>query len=262
MPGQKMRIALFVVVLLLSALILGHNILIKWTVGAALERALGVELKMDSFRAGITRSVVKVGAFTVMSPEGFEDEPMMKASHIYADYELGPLLDKEIHLTYLKFDAGEIVVVKNSRGKVNIQEVKKRMERGRRPQSRGEKRGDGKRGENVGPLFKIDLLVMSLGKIVFKDYSTGDRPRIKTIPFSFTEAQFRDVRSNDIYASMALLASASQFFPQDLSTVLGDATGLGKSANKAGKTLKGAGQGLLKQLKKTLRKLGMAQDKK
>jgi hypothetical protein len=260
MPGQKVRIALFVAVFLLTALILGHNILIKWTAGAALERALGVDLKMDSFRAGITRSVVKVGDFTVMSPEGFEDEPMMKASHIYADYELGPLLDKEIHLTYLKLNAGEIVVVKNRQGKVNIQEIKKAMERRRRPKSRGEKRGTGKRGKNDGPFFKIDLLVMSLGKIVFKDYSTGKRPRIKTIPFSFSEAQFRDVRSNDIYASMALLASASQFFPQGLSTVSGDVSGLGKSSNKAGKTLKGAGQRLLKQLKKTLRKLETAQD--
>ena len=262
MAGQKVRIALFVVVLLLTALILGHNTLIKWTVDAALERALGVELRMDSFSAGITRSVVEVDNFIVMSPEGFENEPMMKASHIYADYELGPLLDKEIHLTYLKLDAGEIVVMKNRQGKVNIEEIKKALERGRKPQNRGEKSGNGKRGENNGPLFEIDLLVMSLGKIVFKDYSTGKSPRIKTIPFSFTEAQFKDIRSNDIYASMALLASASQFYPQGLSTVLGDSSGLGKSADKAGKTLKKAGRNLSKQLKKALRKPDTAQDRK
>lgn len=262
MSGQKVRIALFVTVLLLTALILGHNILIKWTVGAALKRALGVELKMDSFRAGITKSVLKVGDFTIMSPEGFEEEPMMKASYVYADYEFGPLLDKEIHLTYLRLDAGEIVIVKNSRGEVNIQELRNAMEHGRRPESGEKKRGNGKREENTGPSFKIDLLVMSLGKIVFKDYSTGERPRMKTIPFSFSEAQFRDVHSNDIYASMELLASASQFYPQGLSAVLGDATGLGKSADKAGKTLKGAGQRLLKQLKKTIRKLGKSEDRK
>jgi hypothetical protein len=253
MSGQRVRIALFVAVLLLSALILGHNIIIKWTVDAALESALGVEIKMDSFHAGITRSIVKVGDFTVVSPEGFENEPMIKASHLYADYELGPLLDKEIHLTYLKFDADEIVIVKNSRGRVNIHEVKEAMERGRRPQDGEEKRGKGKKGGNKGPPFKIDLLVMSLGKIVFKDYSTGDSSRIKTIPFSFTEAQFRDVRSDDIYASMALLVTASQFYPQGLSKVFNDAKGLGKSADKTGNSLKRVGKDLLKQLKKTLK---------
>ncbi|MCP4667939.1 MAG: hypothetical protein GY849_16440 [Deltaproteobacteria bacterium] len=259
MAGQKVRITLFVAALFVSALLVGHNILIKWAVGAALERSLGVKLQMGSFRAGITKSVVKVGDVTLMSPEGFEDEPMMKASLVYADYELGPLLNKEIHLTYLKLDAGEIVVVKNREGKVNIHEARKAMEQGRRSQGREEKKGKGKRGKHDGPLFKIDLLVMSLGKVVFKDYSTGDKPQMKTIPFSFTEAQFRDVRSKDIYAGMALLASASQFYPEGLSKVLEGAEGDRTSVREA---LEAGGKELLKQLKKSLQKLGITKDRK
>jgi hypothetical protein len=137
------------------------------------------------------------------------------------------------------------------------------MDRGKGPARGRKKSGRNRERDAGGPSVKIDLLEMSVKKIVFKDYSKGDPPQERPIPFSFSQAQFRNIRAKDITRSMIVLAAASHAYAGGINKFMEVLEGIGISAKKAGKKPKEVDRsGLLNKLKKALQKIGIGNDRK
>ncbi len=242
MHGQTKNIVFIVIILVVVFFAIGHNSVMKWAVREVAKSFVGIELEMDSVHLGIMKTDIKLSNAVVMSPKGFENEQTMKASDIYMNYELIPLLFKKVHLTDLKLNISEIVVIKNPKGKMNTDAVKKMSKNGIAQEG-----GKGSRGLNgldkkESIPLKIDYATISIGKVVFKDYSLGGRPQVSTIKLGFSKAQFRDIRWDDVLAGMRFLSSVSESAPRPLlkglESILGSHDVIEKSLKELGKKLK------------------------
>ncbi len=228
MYGQTKVIVLIVIVLALMLVAIGRNSIMKWAVRTVAKNFMGIELEMDSARLGIMNTDVKLSDVVVMSPKGFEDKQMMKASSIYVNYELMPLIFKKVHLTDLRLDISEIVVIKDPEGKMNTDAVKKIAKRGV-AQEGGKGKPGGHPPAGQGKMkdipLEIDRVTISLGKVIFKDYSSGGRPQISTVQLGISKAQFRNVSWDDVLNGMRFLASISNPSPKELFKSLGSILG-------------------------------------
>jgi len=215
---------LLVIVLALMLVAIGRNSIMKWAVRMGAKYFIGVELEMDSVNLGIINTDITLSNAVVMSPKGFEDEQMMKASSIYVNYELLPLLCKKIHFTNLKLDISEILVIKDHEGKMNIDAVKKIAKLGVAQKDRkGKPEGPPAAGQGkiMSIPLEIDRVTITLGRVVFKDYSRGGRPQVSTIKMGFSKAQFKNVKWDDVLAAMRFLSSVSKPVPRHLFKGLG-----------------------------------------
>jgi len=226
--GQTKIIVLLVIVLTVVFVFIGRNSIMKWAVRTAAKNFMGIEVEMDSARLGIMNTDVKLSNVVVMNPKGFEDKQMMKASSIYVNYELMPLLSKKLHLTDLRLDISEIVVIKDPEGKMNIDVVKK-IAKHDVAQESGKGKPGGPPPTGQGKMktvpFEIDRVTISLGKVIFKDYSSGGRPQVLTVQLGIFKAQFRDVSWDDVLDGIRFLASISNSFPKELPKGLGSILG-------------------------------------
>jgi hypothetical protein len=226
--GQTKVIVLIAIVLALMFVAIGRNSIMKWAVRTVAKNFMGIELEMDSARLGIMNTDVKLSNVVVMSPKGFEDKQMMKASSIYVNYELMPLIFKKIHLTDLKLDISEIVVIKNPEGKMNTDAIKKIAKRGVAQEGGKGKPGGpppAGQGKMNGVPLEIDCVTISLGEVIFKDYSSGGRPQVSTVQLGLSKAQFRNVSWDDVLKGMRFLASISNSSHKELFKGLGSILG-------------------------------------
>jgi hypothetical protein len=241
---NKKLIVLFLVLLLIEGILLCRNVILKQVVCSASKQNFGIGVNIQSLNLGLTRSDIKFKNITVMSQEGFEHEPMMKVPLIYADYQLGDLFKKRLRLTYFKVHVSEVVVVKGRNGKLNIDELNDSMRgSGSRDQGKGSSAPD--KGKKAGDSsLRIDLAVITVDRILYKDYSFGDKPRTAKIPVGFSEMRFKNVDFEDIRTSLTILASAARLGPAQVFKAMDSVEGLKKAAKRFGRSglFKGLGK--------------------
>lgn len=227
MRGQTKVIVIIVIVLALMLVAIGRNSIMKWAVRTVAKNFMGIELEMDSARLGVLNTDIILSNVVVMSPKSFEDKQMMKASSIYVNYELMPLIFKKVHLTDLKLDISEIVVIKDPEGKMNTDVVKKIAKRGVIQEGGNGKPGGPPTGQDEmkNVQLEIDRVTISLGKVIFKDYSSGGRPQVSMVQLGISRAQFRDVSWDDVLDAMRFLGSISNSSPKELFKGLGSILG-------------------------------------
>jgi hypothetical protein len=189
-------IALGIIVVFVILFLTGRNVLIKTTVKQGVKRTFGVELDTESISTGFIGSDLKVRNLMVESPEGFYQEPMVKIGSIYLDYDFWPLLKRKIHASNLEIAVEEVVVVKNREGRLNLDEFRKGLKK------RASKKAENAREQNEKKApdpdrVMVDLLSLSLERVVYKDYSLGAEPKTMTIDVGIHDLRFENVRSSE-----------------------------------------------------------------
>jgi uncharacterized protein involved in outer membrane biogenesis len=248
--GKTIKIILLIVIVVVLAVWFGRNAAMKSIVSGLVKKSAGVDLKIGSLDAGIISSRVTATNVTVMSPPGFENEPLLKVSGLYAEYEWGPLLKGKLHLKRVNLDVREIVLVKDCRGRLNITEVRNALKRRRAEKSGKGNPKQGKKTNSGRDSFFIDEATVNLGRILYKDYSKGGKPKVSTVPLMISKATFRNVSGDDIASAASFLASAPESGGGKILRALGALSGAAdevkKSAEEAGASdaLKGLGEAL------------------
>jgi len=189
-------IVILVIVIFVILLLTGRNVLIKNTVKQGVRQAFGVELNTESLSAGFIRSDLRIENLMVRSPEGFYEEPMVKVRRIYLDYDFWPLLKRRIHAPNLEIAVEEIVIVKNHEGRLNLDEFRKRLKQRASPKARSADEPKEKRAPETDRVM-IDLLSLSLERVVYKDYSLSPEAKVMTITVGIHDVQFENVRSSE-----------------------------------------------------------------
>ena len=245
--AMNLRNGLFIVVIIMIfgvLLLTARNILIKSTVKQGVKRAFGVELKTESMSAGFIRSDLKIDNLMVKSPEGFHEERMVTARRIYLDYNLWPLLKGRIHATNLEITVEEVIVVRNRQGRLNLDEFRQRLKHTGPQAARSKDEPKEKRSPDR---VMIDLLSISLERIVYKDYSRSPEAKVMTIPVGIQELRFENVRSSEDLIEKVISMALQKVALGHVSEFLG----LGKGSlnqKKAEELFKSALKGLFKGL--------------
>ncbi len=172
-----------IVFVILIALFLGKNMIIKTSVTTGVKAMTGLKLSIRSMNVGVFKSLIGINELQLYNPSGFKDKLMMDLPEIYVDYNLGAIMGGKAHLEEVRLNLKEFIVVKNEAGELNLDSLRVVKE------AEGEvaEKDDGKKEKTEMPDIQIDLLELKIDKVIYKDYSKGTSPKVKEFNVNIDE---------------------------------------------------------------------------
>lgn len=180
---SKILLALAIVV---AALLLGRNLILKAGIPAALKSALGLELSIGRMHVGLFESRIRIEDLRVQNPPGFGTEPLAVVPLIDVDYELGSLLSNRIHCTAIQVEVQEVRVVKDAQGEVNLNHL---------TAVGGEKPAEGEKAPSEPVQMQIDRLTLTVGRVSYTTLKRDGTESTKTMEIGLDHEVFENLRS-------------------------------------------------------------------
>ena len=160
---KKFFIALGIVISSLVCIAFIKDQVIKSVVAAVASNITGAPVEMDGFSMNIFTSTIHITGLKMYNPKGFPEGMLVSCPKINVIYDRDSLFKQKPHFLLVEIDLKEMVLTKNKEGKLNVDSLKIVHP----PKS-----------SSPVPL-KIDLLNLSIGKIIYKDYTTGSEPSVR-----------------------------------------------------------------------------------
>ena len=220
---------LIIVVAVIAVLVLAKDIFIKIGVETAVKSVTGLPLKIDSLHLGISSSLIDIKGLKVYNPAGFEKEPMVNIPTIFVDYRLGSILKGKIEVNDMKLHLSEFVIVKNSKGEVNLDYLKTLQKPAAAKEGAPAQKAPAKDME-----MQIDNLALKVDKVIYKDYSKGGEPSVKEFKIGIDQT-YKDIKNLNAVISIIVVRSLAQTTIANLAGL--DLTGVTGAVSD---TLKGA----------------------
>ena len=177
----------FLLVLLLVALVLGKDAILKAAAERQIRTQTGMDVKIGRFSAGIFSPVVTIENFRLYNTPEFGGAPFVDIPELHVEYDRFALTRRKLHITLLRFHLAELNIVKNESGHTNIESMMNNAGP-QRPRNHG--------GADV-EFTGIDVLNLSLGKVRLLDLK--DRKKSGESYIGLRDQVFRNVKSeNDL----------------------------------------------------------------
>ena len=243
---RRLAIAL---VLGMAILLLSKNMIAKAAVVQGVKAITGLGLSIRDMDVGLFNTKLSIHDLQVLNPAGFHDPTMLAIPEIYLDYDLSALLKGKVHLEEVRLNLQEFTVVKNERGEVNLYSLQA-VKASKKPEVSQEKQ----RPVPPPPPISVDILELNIGKVIYKDYSTGT-PRVNTFDVDIHE-RFHGITNP--YALTGLIitralakTTVARLTNLDLGALQSEVTNLIRSS--LDQTLEGLGKGALGSTKEVVK---------
>lgn len=165
---KKLFIVLGVVILFLGGIIIFKNQIIKFVVTKVATKIAGVPVHVDSFSLNIFSSTIHVTGLKIYNPSGFPKDILVSCPKINIIYDRAALFKHKLHFLIAEIEIKEFVLARNKEGKLNVDSLKVVQEEAGKDEK-----------EKSKPIpMQIDLLTLSIGKVVYKDYTKGKEPSV------------------------------------------------------------------------------------
>jgi uncharacterized protein involved in outer membrane biogenesis len=140
-------------ILLVMALLLLKDALLKEVVESQLAAVTGLEVRIDRFEAKLLKPTVTIEGLRLYNPASFGGSPFLDVRELHVEYDRPALLRGEILLRLVRFDLTELSLVQDTNGRWNYEYVNVRLKASAR--------------EEDSPLEfgGIDVLNLSLGEV-------------------------------------------------------------------------------------------------
>lgn len=232
--NKRLKIIIIVLCCIILA-VLAKNSIARVAVSTSVRAMTGLKVGMRRMHVGLIRTLIDIKGLKLFNPAGFPEALMADMPEIYVDYDLGAFLARKVHLERLRINLREFVVIKNEKGEVNLNSLKsvkakKTKEKEKKP-AQAEKKD----------AFKIDVLELKIGKVIYKDYSRGAPPSVAEFNVNIDE-RYENITNPEKLANVILvkalvnttIANLANF---DLGLLKGEVADLLKSATRiAGET--------------------------
>ncbi len=195
---MKKKYLVIVIAAFFVFLIIAKDQIIKRVVVSAAKKVLGVEVRIGGLSLGVFRQRVIIKNLKVYNPPDFPKERLLSVPKIRVDYDLGALLKKKIHLTRLEVDLKEMLLVKNKQGKLNVDALKVAQKE------------EGPAEPQQAMPFKIDYLVLSIGQVVYKDFSTQDKPVVEAFDVNIKDKVYKNITDARQLAALVITEAMRQ----------------------------------------------------
>ena len=160
---KKFFIALGILVFFLVGIAITKDQIIKSVVTSAASRIIGAPVHMDGFSMGIFSSTIHITGFTMNNPSGFPEGMLVSCPKINIIFDRASLFKQKPHFLLVDVELKEMVIAKKKEGKLNVDSLKIVHP----PKS------------SPPVPMQIDLLNLSIGRIVYKDYTKGTEPSVR-----------------------------------------------------------------------------------
>jgi len=163
----------------------------------------GMTAEIGKFHLGLIDPVITIKDFKVYNPPEFGGTPFLDIPEIHVEYDRDALAKNQIHITLMRFNLGELDIVKNEAGQTNLLSLGVAMSKGKKA---GGNQGMKELKERTGLQFKgIDVLNVSVGSARFIDLNNSANNREHKI--GIENQVIKNVESPADLAGLALLVA-------------------------------------------------------
>lgn len=166
---KKVFIIISVAIASLFLLLSIKDQVVKSIVTVAASEITGTTVHIDNFSLGVLHPSIRISGLTMYNPAGFVKGILIRCPKINVVYDPRALLKQKIHLVTVEFELQEMGLVKNQTGTLNVDSLRIVQQQ----------KNHGAKAKPAPALpLQIDRLTLSMGKIVFKDYSVRGVPTV------------------------------------------------------------------------------------
>ena len=179
-------IVLAVVVLIVLSTV--KNTIAQTLISGAISSAVHAPVQIGSTHVGLIAAKIDIKNLRVYNPSGFPDKQMIDVPRIFIDFDPSALFKGQAHFKEVKLDLKEMVVVRNKDGKLNVDSVKPTADQKKESKEQA-KPSPGKKASKL----MIDKLSISIGQVVYKDYSAGGVPQVQTFNINIKDREYTHI---------------------------------------------------------------------
>jgi uncharacterized protein involved in outer membrane biogenesis len=202
-------------VVLIVILVLCFNSILRVLIEHDIRRQTGMDAEIGRFQLGIAEPTITIQDMKIYNPPSFGGTPFLEIPEIHVEYDRSALARRELHLTLLRFNLGELDIVKNAQGQTNIFSLGLALPKNTRDNANHE-RDEFKRQTHL-EFTGIDALNVSVGTLKFIDLK--DQRRNRTQKVGLENQVVPNVKSPADLAGLAVLVALRS---GDFFTVLED----------------------------------------
>ena len=171
--------AAVLLVLAVVIFLLSYNSILRVVIERQIHARTGMDAEIGGLKVALTSPTVEIRDFKIRNTPDFGGTPFLNIPEIHIEYDLAALQRREIHIKLLRFNLGELDIVKNQAGRTNIF----------LPGIKSQAKKSGVGGNPLANFKKqsgydftgIDMLNVSIGKVKFIDLQNPRNNREQTI---------------------------------------------------------------------------------
>jgi uncharacterized protein involved in outer membrane biogenesis len=169
-------------ILLAVILLLSYNAILRVYFERQIRARTGMDAEIGRFSLSLTEPTMTIQNFRLYNPPAFAGTPFLDIREIHVEYDPAALARHELHVTLMRFNLGEIDIVKNQAGQTNIFSLGLAVP---------SKKSGGKAGasftKQTGLEFTgIDVLNVSIGTAKYIDLNNQRNNRTQVIGIKIT----------------------------------------------------------------------------
>ena len=112
--------AVLLVIVLAVVLLLSLDTILRTVAVNRIRAQTGMDVEMGEFHLGLLEPVVTIKDLKIHNPPSFGGTPFLNIPEIHVEYDRDALAKNKIHLTLMRFNLGELVIVRNEAGQTNL----------------------------------------------------------------------------------------------------------------------------------------------
>ncbi|MBC8549066.1 MAG: hypothetical protein H8D23_05390 [Candidatus Brocadiales bacterium] len=182
-----------IVLVLLVILITVKDRIIKSAIEIASEQVMGVETVLDQFSLSIIKQSVSIEGLRLYQPESFPEGVFIDITEVSGSCKIASLLRKKIHIPKLVLNIKEVILITDKYGHLNVDALKIAREKESKVQD-----------EKAEMTFRIDEMILTIDKVIYKQYSQDDKPTIKAFDIGIKDEKYENITSPQQFAGKVL----------------------------------------------------------
>ena len=111
---------LLLAVVLAVILLLSLDPLLRVVAERSIRMQTGMDAEIGQFHLGLIEPVLTIRDLKIHNPPSFGGTPFLNIPEIHVEYDRAALAKNELHLTLVRFNLGELDLVKNDLGQTNL----------------------------------------------------------------------------------------------------------------------------------------------
>lgn len=172
---------LLLVVVLAVILLLSRDAIFRVIAENRIRAQTGMDAEIGTFHVGLFEPVVTIKNFKLYNPPDFGGTPFLNIPEIHIEYDRDALKHSQLHLTLVRFNLGELDIVKNEAGQTNLFALDVAL-----PAKGGKGKSDGNElaelKQRTGLDFQgVDVLNVSIGTLKYIDLKNPANDREQKI---------------------------------------------------------------------------------
>ncbi|MDD5018826.1 MAG: hypothetical protein PHS61_00170 [Candidatus Omnitrophica bacterium] len=174
----------------LAAILILRDQVIRKSIIIATTQVTGASASIEKFSLSLFRQTVTIRGFKLYNPPGFPKEIFVDMPMIHVAYVLGDIIRQHLHFKEINIALKELVIIKNKDGQLNVDQLKVMQEAEKQ-------KGEAAEEEKPAPQLplQIDLLRLRIGKIIYKDFTAGEKPKIDVYDLGSKEKTYQNITS-------------------------------------------------------------------